>query len=145
MQVVVSNRQRRHRIDRASVVTFAGRLLDLVPAPAADTLAVGLLSDRAVRALNRTYRGRDAATDVLAFPAPRRRPRTGERHLGDIAIAVPTAARQADRRGHSLQREIHTLLLHGYLHLLGHDHERDGGRMMRLQRRLERRLLGVRR
>ena len=65
----------------------------------------------------------------------------GGRHLGDLLISVPQAARQAGERRHSLARELRVLVLHGYLHLLGHDHETDGGRMMRLQRRLERRLL----
>jgi probable rRNA maturation factor len=106
---------------------------------------VGLVSDRAVRAYNRTYRGRDAATDVLAFPADRAAARPGERHLGDIVVAVPTAARQAAARRHSLQREIKLLVLHAYLHLLGYDHEQDQGQMLRLQGRLARQLLETRR
>jgi len=142
VRIVVLNRQRGQRVDRVRLAEFAGRLLALHPAPAAGSVAVSLLSDRAIRALNRTHRGKDAATDVLAFPAWRGRPRVGERHLGDIAIGVPTAARAARRAGHPLERELRTLLVHGYLHLLGHDHERDGGAMRRLQRRLERRLRG---
>ena len=82
------------------------------------------------------FRGRDAATDVLSFP-------TGDapfdghaRHLGDIVISVPRATDQARREGHSLDREIRVLVIHGYLHLLGYDHETDGGTMMRAQDRL---------
>jgi probable rRNA maturation factor len=61
--------------------------------------------------------------------------------LGEIAISVPQAARQAEARGHSLPRELRVLVIHGYLHLLGYDHEVDDGSMMRLQARLVRRLL----
>lgn len=94
-----------------------------------------------MRDLNREFRGFDRPTDVLAFPGDEAEDPHGERHLGDIAIAVPTAARQARERGHSLPQEIRILVLHGYLHLLGYDHETDEGQMRRLQARLVRRLL----
>jgi probable rRNA maturation factor len=93
-----------------------------------------------MRELNRTFRGRDAATDVLAFPAGRPAV-SDEPHFGDIVIAVPVAARQARERGHSLARELALLALHGYLHLAGYDHEVDDGTMRRLERRVARRLL----
>jgi probable rRNA maturation factor len=66
---------------------------------------------------------------VLSFPGE-------EGHLGDILISVPTARRQAAEAGHGAERELRTLLLHGVLHCLGHDHETDGGEMERLERRL---------
>jgi rRNA maturation RNase YbeY len=94
-----------------------------------------------MRALNRRHRAKDATTDVLSFPAGRVPDPEGHRHLGDILISVPQAARQARAAGHPLDRELRLLLLHGYLHLLGYDHERDEGTMLRLQRRLARRLL----
>ena len=94
-----------------------------------------------MRELNRRFRGRDSTTDVLSFPGDSAPDPEGRRHLGDIAISVPTAARQARVAGHGLQRELSVLVLHGYLHLLGYDHETDDGTMLRLQRRLERRLL----
>jgi len=88
--------------------------------------------------LNSTYRGNEAPTDVLSFP--------GEagvegRHLGDIAICVPAARRQAEAAGHGLERELRVLVLHGVLHCLGHDHESDDGKMDALERRLRRRFL----
>jgi probable rRNA maturation factor len=97
------------------------------------SVALCLVSDRAMRALNRRYRGKDAPTDVLSFPS--------DAPFGDIVISVDSAARQAKEAGHSTGREIRILFLHGYLHLLGYDHETDGGVMRRLERRLRRDLL----
>jgi probable rRNA maturation factor len=109
-----------------------------VVAPAADSLGVRFTGDREMRRLNRTYRGRDAATDVISFPGGT----TPEgRHLGDLVVAVPTARRQAAAAGHGVERELRALLLHGVLHCLGHDHETDDGAMERLERRLRRRWL----
>ena len=105
-------------------------------APSARSLAVKLSGDRAMRRLNRERRGKDKTTDVLSFPG-------GETpegyHLGDIVISVPQARRQAEAAGHSLDRELQVLLLHGVLHCLGYDHETDAGEMSRLEKRLRRR------
>ncbi len=107
-------------------------------APAAATAAVRFVGDREMRRLNRAWRGKDRATDVLSFPGHA----TPEGvHLGDIVISVPTARRQAAARGHDTTRELKILLLHGVLHCLGHDHENDGGTMERLERQLRRRWL----
>jgi probable rRNA maturation factor len=86
-----------------------------------------------MRALNRHYRGKDRTTDVLAFPGD-------GGALGDIVISVPYASREARRRGQGRAEELDRLLLHGYLHLLGYDHEVDDGQMDRLEARLRRRL-----
>jgi probable rRNA maturation factor len=107
-------------------------------APAADSFAVRFTSDRAMRELNRRYRGKDQPTDVLSFPGA---PSPEGRHLGDVVIAVPSARRQAVAAGHAVERELRLLLLHGVLHCLGYDHESDGGDMERLERRLRRRWL----
>jgi probable rRNA maturation factor len=94
-----------------------------------------------MRTLNREHRGKDKTTDVLSFPGGG----TPEGyHLGDIVISLPQAQRQAEVAGHSLDRELRVLLLHGVLHCLGHDHETDGGEMDRLERRLRRRWLDAR-
>ena len=96
-------------------------------------MTVALVSDVRVRTLNQQYRGIDKTTDVLSFPA-------GEPdYLGDVVIAMGVARRQARQAGHALRTELRVLALHGLLHLLGYDHERDGGRMARLERRLRRR------
>ncbi len=100
------------------------------------TLAVRFVGDREMRRLNRAFRGKDRPTDVLSFPGEKTMDGT---HLGDIAVSVPAARRQALERGHSVERELKVLLLHGVLHCLGHDHETDSGEMDRLERRLRRR------
>jgi probable rRNA maturation factor len=90
--------------------------------------------DRRMRALNRRYRRKDRPTDVLAFPAE------ADGLLGDIVISLPYASRQAKRRGEPVSREIDRLLLHGFLHLSGYDHETDEGEMDALEAKLRRRL-----
>lgn len=143
--VTVLNHQRAQRVDRGKLAEFMHRLVGALPPRESSDVVVCLLSDRRVRELNRRFRDRDVATDVLAFPGGDAAEPDGRRHLGDIAISVPTAAKQARVAGHDLQRELSILALHGYLHLLGHDHESDDGRMLRLQRSLERQLLARRR
>lgn len=88
-----------------------------------------ITSSAAMRRLNRRYRGKDRATDVLSFPA-------GNGAAGDIAISAEYGARSARRLGHSFLAELKILVLHGLLHLAGHDHEHDGGEMARLEGRL---------
>jgi probable rRNA maturation factor len=98
-----------------------------------------LVTDARIRALNRRYRGEDRATDVLAFPQGEGEGPAGHPAvLGDVVISVETAARQAARAGHSLTSEAALLLIHGILHLLGHDHATAAARrrMWALQRRL---------
>jgi probable rRNA maturation factor len=97
-------------------------------------VSVLFCGDRRMRSLNRRYRRKNRSTDVLAFPA-------GDAGglLGDIVISVPYAARQARRRREPVPRELDRLLLHGYLHLLGYDHETDDGQMDALEARLRRR------
>ena len=152
---------------RVSVTDATGRpirdgglavwLAATAPPRAAGAVAVALVSDARVRALNRQYRGKDSATDVLSFPVE---PRTADpesppprealrrdraeakakagripdpgslqrRLLGDIVIATGVARRQAREAGHSYQTELRVLALHGLLHLLGYDHERRDDR-----------------
>lgn len=140
LEITVQNRQRGQRVPREALAEFVRRLAREKPPPGPATLAVELVSEKRMRELNRRFRGRDVATDVLSFPGGEDDPPGEARHLGDIAIAVGTAARQAHSAGHSLRRELERLVLHGYLHLLGYDHETDDGAMLRVERRLDRRL-----
>ena len=133
------NDVRRSGVDGRSLVATARRLLDAVGEKDA-SLSLTLVDDEAIRELNKTYRGRDGATDVLSFPLGDAPVQT-ERMLGDVVISVETARRQAARYDASLQREIYRLLIHGLLHLKGHDHEEAVER--RIMRREERRLAGA--
>ena len=105
----------------------------IAPRDARGELAIALVSDTRMRTLNRTYRRRDYATDVLSFPAE-------DGYLGDLVIATGVAGRQAEAARHSYQTELRVLALHGLLHLLGYDHEdpHDDGRMRRVEMRLRR-------
>jgi probable rRNA maturation factor len=104
----------------------------VAPARARGEVSVAFVSDAGMRVLNRTHRGQNYATDVLSFPA-------GEAaFLGDIVIATGVARRQALAAGHPFGVEARVLALHGLLHLLGYDHETDGGAMSRLETRLRR-------
>jgi len=107
-------------------------LESVAPGRARGCITVAVVPDARVRGLNRRYRGKSTATDVLSFPAGE----PGE--LGDVVIALGVARRQAAAAGHSLATELRVLALHGLLHLLGYDHERDAGEMGRLERRLRR-------
>jgi len=107
-------------------------LASIAPSRAKGAVTVALVPDSRVRALNRQYRRKDAPTDVLSFPSDE------PGYLGDIVIAMGVAARQARALGLPLATELRVLALHGLLHLLGYDHERDDGRMARVERRLRR-------
>ncbi|MFM8532007.1 MAG: rRNA maturation RNase YbeY [Acidimicrobiia bacterium] len=104
----------------------------IAPAAAKGELCVAIVSNRRMRSLNRQFRGKDYATDVLSFPSDERG------FLGDIVIAEGVAVAQAKFAGHSVATELKVLALHGLLHLLGYDHEADDddGRMARAEARL---------
>ena len=135
-------------------------LASAAPTRARGRVTVAVVPDSRVRLLNRRFRRTDRVTDVLSFPSgeSERGPRRAHLHpiaqacatgtpdlrggvpdLGDIVIAAGVVRRQAGDAGHSLQTELRVLALHGLLHLLGYDHERDDGRMARLEARLRRR------
>lgn len=123
-------------------------------APEARTFTARFVSDREMRRLNFEYRQKNRPTDVLSFPGDLGGSTDDDflvpseasldeigGHLGDVVIALPTARRQADERGHEIARELRLLLLHGVLHCLGHDHEEDDGEMEALETRLRQRFL----
>jgi probable rRNA maturation factor len=89
------------------------------------SLSLLLADDRAVRALNRGFRGKDKPTNVLSFPASAPPGLPGPRPLGDIALAFETVAREAESEGKTLADHARHLIVHGTLHLLGYDHETD--------------------
>lgn len=126
------NRQRSVAFDRRGLIAFAAELRRGLAG--GREFAVCIASDAALRQVNLRFRGTPEVTDVLSFPE-------GEgSHLGGILISAPQAQRQARELGHSVDAELKILLLHGVLHLLGYDHERDDGRMRRLESQWRRRL-----
>ncbi len=96
-----------------------------------------LADDHTLRQLNKTFRGKNKATDVLSFPAPSA---FAAKHAGDLAISIETAARQAKTYNHTLAEETKILILHGLLHLAGEDHETDNGEMAAREATLRREL-----
>jgi len=143
LRVLVADQQGRPVAARG----LAAWLQKVAPRRARGVVHIALVSDVCVRTLNRTFRGKDAATDVLSFPAEpalhsksarNRRGRGAHNLLGDIVIARGVAHRQARDAGHAEATELKVLALHGLLHLLGYDHEHDNGRMRSTERRLRR-------
>lgn len=120
------------------------RFLDAASAaiPLRGQVTVLITGDRGIRKLNRQYRGKNKATDVLSFPAsqPEKVRRTQPRIAGDLAISIDMAARQALALEHSLAIELKVLMLHGLLHLAGFDHEADKGEMAARELLLRRKL-----
>ena len=138
--IEVVSRQRKLPIDCERWRAFTAKALKVVPADGAG-VTVAFVSDRAMRELNRRWRGKAGTTDVLSFPAGQDEFEKSEgANLGDVVVSVEQAARQAAEHGLKFENEVAQLVLHGLLHLCGYDHERDGGEMDALEHRLRRRL-----
>jgi len=134
MTIDVVNRQRRRKLLAAPWVARVAEMLNVIGKPES-SVTVAFVSDKKIRQLNHQFRRIDKVTDVLSFPAD-----SGGGELGDIAISVETAARQAKVNGLTLDGEIAQLMLHGLLHLSGYDHETDKGEMNRLELKLRKKL-----
>jgi probable rRNA maturation factor len=133
--IEVVTRQRKTKIDIKAWETFAARAAGAI-GKTNSAATIAFVSDKTIRQLNRQFRGVDKATDVLSFPAED----DNEANLGDIAISVDTAAKQAKENGLKFDEEVAQLILHGLLHLSGYDHETDNGEMNRLELRMRRKL-----
>jgi probable rRNA maturation factor len=134
------NETRRSGLDARRLKSVARTLLHEVN-EGDSTLSITLVHDPAIQELNREHRGKDKPTDVLSFPLyepGEAAHEDTERLLGDVVISVDTARRQAAEYDASLQNEIYRLLIHGLLHVLGHDHEeaQERARMEAEERRL---------
>ena len=125
---MILNRQRKLKINKRPLEELEKKLREEfnIKVP----LSVVLVSDRKISQMNRQYRGKEGPTDVLSFYY------NDPHYLGDIIISVETALKQAEEMGHSIERELKILLIHGFLHLLGYDHETDNGEMRKLERKL---------
>jgi probable rRNA maturation factor len=145
---VIVNLQRIIKVDTSLLARFLSDALGQIAEIQGRCPSIAFVSDRRMKELNSFFRGKDSATDVLSFPHEpdefvqsarfgssdneemRDEARTqNEDFLGDIVISAEQAARQAHENGLSLENEIKQLILHGLLHLCGHDHETDNGEM----------------
>lgn len=139
----IINRQRKYSVSIPRLEKFSRDLCQYLKLCHCHFTLV-LSNDERIRHLNRIFRHKDQSTDILSFPCSPTDQKDDpfENHcLGDMMVSVETAYRQAIQHGHSLEREIDILLIHGVLHLLGYDHETDQGQMRRKERRLQRHLL----
>jgi probable rRNA maturation factor len=137
-KIWVQNRQRKFKLNLSRIRRIAGFILkELVKEK--EALSLLFVNDRAIRKINREFRQIDSPTDVLSFSVVKHSPHPDNKLLGDIVISVETAQKQAKSLGHSLEREITFLLIHGVLHLLGWDHERslqEAKKMYKIQREI---------
>ena len=130
--MLIINRQRKHTVARPQVRAFLQQLTAALNV-ADREFSVVFVTDKAIRSYNRNYRGYDKPTDVLSFQGD-------SDYLGDILISTETAYNQARRsRTLNFERNLRRLMLHGLLHLMGHDHETDNGEMRTIERRFRRR------
>jgi probable rRNA maturation factor len=125
------------RVDRVELRGFLRELTRRVAR--GQTITCLIADDAEVRRLNRQFRGKNQATDVLSFPPAKAEGLAGGL-AGDIAISIDRARIQAAERGHSLGDELRILMLHGALHLAGMDHESDSGEMARAESRWRKKL-----
>jgi probable rRNA maturation factor len=118
--IVIRNLQKKHPVRTKAFERLLGELCVRYRL-AGPEVTLAFVGEQAIRTLNRKFMKKDKPTDVLSFPLGEKGP-DGKFYLGDIVIAVPVAARQAREKGHSLDRELRLLAIHGFLHLLGYDH-----------------------
>jgi len=126
MQIHYRNEVRGSGVDARSLKSAMRKLLASIDRGDA-SISLTLVDDAAIRELNRDHRGKDKPTDVLSFPLEPE-PFAHGKLLGDIVISIETARRQAADYDAPLQREIERLMIHGLLHVLGHDHMEPGER-----------------
>jgi len=131
-EFLILNKQRKHRIDSRELREFLNQLAPELGVRER-TFSVVFLTDAAMRSYNNDYRGFNKSTDVLSF-------RGDNEYLGDICSSSETAYNQARRsRTLGFETNLHRLVLHGLLHLMGYDHETDNGEMRAVERRFRRR------
>ncbi len=127
----IINNQRKVKINKELFKPFAKEILSKITETKNKDFTVAFISDKRMRALNLDFRAKDTTTDVLSFPFEADEFEAEDDNLGDIAISLEQAARQAVENNLDLETEIKQLILHGVLHLCGYDHEIDNGEMNR--------------
>ncbi len=143
--IEIINNQRKIKIKVKEFQEYAGKVIETIPAANGKTATVAFVSDKKIRELNKSFRGKNSTTDVLSFPFEAEEFEKlsglaavadgyfGEGNLGDIIISVEKAQRQAVDNNLDFETEIKQLILHGVLHLCGYDHEQDAGEMNELE------------
>lgn len=145
IKVIITNKQKDIKIPtglRMLIRRCCNAVLKLEGFEGSAEISVMLVNNQQIKNLNSQYREKNMATDVLSFPMGENGvydvdPSTGSKILGDIVISIERAVEQADRFGHSLQREVGYLTAHSMLHLLGYDHEDNGLQRMRMREKEE--------
>lgn len=145
IRVIISNQQKQVKIPtglRMLIRRCCHAVLHLEGFQDSAEISVSFVDNEQIREMNRQYRDRDSATDVLSFPMGENgqydiNHETGAKILGDIVISMPKAVEQAELYGHSLEREVGYLTAHSMLHLLGYDHENGGLARVRMREKEE--------
>ena len=146
IRVIISNRQKQVKIPtgvRMLIRRCCHAVLQMEGFRDSAEISVSFVDNEQIREMNKQYREKDSATDVLSFPMGENgeydvNHETGAKILGDIVISIPKAVEQARTYGHSLEREIGYLTAHSMLHLLGYDHENGGLERVRMREKEER-------
>lgn len=148
---MILNQQKRVRVSVRSLEDFLQQAMAMLRL-SSEAATVCLVSEPRIAQWNGAYRGKKKPTDVLSFPTRDAKkskrahdgtstfPTNSNGYMGDIALAPEVARRNARAAGHTLEKEMRILTLHGLLHLMGYDHETDDGEMKRLEGRLRRKL-----
>lgn len=149
LKVIISNEQKTVKIPaglRLMIRRCCTAVLRMEEFPGNAEVSVTFVDDEGIRAMNKKFRDKDTATDVLSFPLGENgeydtNPDSDCKELGDIVISVERAVQQAEEFGHTFQREMGYLTVHSMLHLLGYDHI-NGGLEQTLMREKEEEALG---
>ncbi|MEA1939755.1 MAG: rRNA maturation RNase YbeY [Candidatus Caldatribacteriota bacterium] len=131
MKILIKNQQKIVKLSQQKNREIVKKILEILKVDKRTEVSILFADDKFIKKLNGRYRGIDKPTDVLAFCLQKGKeelefPQVGEDNvLGDIIISTETAQRQADSLNHSIEKELTVLLIHGLLHLLGYDHEKE--------------------
>jgi probable rRNA maturation factor len=129
MEILIKNQQKIIKIKQLQIKKTIKKALQYLKVNNKVEVSILFTTDEFIKSLNRKYRGIDKSTDVLSFSLQEGEEKIPEvndnKLLGDIIISVETAQRQADTLNHSIEKELTVLLIHGLLHLIGYDHEKD--------------------
>lgn len=128
-------------LNSSQLKSTANKILDELNITASE-ISLNFVDNTSMQQMNFRFRGLNDVTDVLSFSTNEMNPENGFKILGDIVISIPVALSQAEERQHTLTQEVHLLMIHGILHLIGYDHQdaKDKKRMLLLQRQLESRV-----